>query len=144
MVSDQHLPLITWPQPVTTPAIARLALRLLEAGERECRRNGVNVPTELQEWIGALEVTAAWRVSASGHRVDEGADMGAGSADATTASSSEPWATTAQAAERLGRSEHTIGRLCRTGQLRARKAGRAWLVDPAALEERSARDVAAG
>ncbi|MDP9019781.1 MAG: helix-turn-helix domain-containing protein [Actinomycetota bacterium] len=140
-----HLPLIPWPQPVTTPAIARAALRLLEAGERDCRRNGVNVPTELQEWIEALKITAAWRTSAVGSAVDEGAEAGAGSADATAAGEPDQHEATAEeAGRRLGLSGRQVRNLCDSGQLRARKVGGIWLVDTAALEDHRVARAAGG
>jgi excisionase family DNA binding protein len=47
-------------------------------------------------------------------------------------------------AQRLGVSQETVNRWCRTGQLKASKAGRVWRVRPADLEAFLSRHEAGG
>lgn len=46
----------------------------------------------------------------------------------------EPWITTTQAAENTSFSQEYLARLCQSGKLRAKKAGRDWLIDPDSLQ----------
>lgn len=130
MVAERRLPIVEAPIALCTPRVADLLVGVWDrAVVPALRASAEPVPADLSDFVEACRELARRRSSATGSSGDVEAPTGAESADGEI--------TTLEAATRLDVGERQVRNLCRSGRLRARKVGRSWLVDAAAVEGRS-------
>lgn len=138
MSGDRRLPIVEAPVALASPHVARLLVTTWErAVVPALRASGEAIPAPLADFVEACRHIASPPTSDCGSSLDEGAEVGAASPHGQRL-------TTRQVAERLALTDRQVRALCASGALRAAKFGGAWMVDPASIEDRSARRAAAG
>lgn len=121
------------PEVRTSPSVAHLvgpmARTWLDAARGRASREAI---VELESWVAALEVAAAhFRRGVSDECADDGhferGGLGSGDPDVMAG------ITTKTAGDRLGLDPRSVTRLIGT-ELRGRRVGREWLIDPDSVE----------
>ncbi len=131
------LPILPGPTIIVGLRAARMLAFCWPVLERAYREAGGRVPDELVEVLEACrEAANRWPPSAGGSALDAEAEVATGSGHGEI--------TTSEAAQRLGIGERAVRLRIRSGRLRARKVGAAWLVDASSIEDDRAGRAAAG
>lgn len=109
--------------------------------EQSRGRASSEVLAELEPWVVAVERSRAWyRRALSDDGTDRCPDEGTSvDSDRRVVDGVGVWSSSSDAADRLGVSVKTVGRLLKANRLHGRKVGHAWLIDPASLEEEEQR-----